>query len=237
MTTTIAPPSIKLLLGESRAAWAYGRYLLRGLGHRQLPLGKGQPVLVVPGFGASDASTRPLRRALNKLGYNVYGWAQGTNLGMNSERKSLLVTQWQAINTRHGQPVALVGWGLGGVFARELARAFPDQVSQVFTLGSPINGDPEANNVSTLFNLFNPNRPPADRDAFNQRIAAPPVPCTAIFTREDGIVAWQCSQEEEGPMTENVEVQGTHVGLPWNPLVLAAIAERLPRTPLPGELP
>ncbi len=63
------------------------------------------------------------------------------------------------------------------------------------------------------------------------------MPCTAIFTREDGIVAWQCSQEEEGPMTENVEVQGTHVGLPWNPLVLAAIAERLPRTPLPGELP
>ena len=169
-------------------------------------------MLVLPGFGASDVSTRPLRRALSKLGYNVYGWAQGTNTGINSKRKNLLVTHLQAISARHGQPVALVGWSLGGVFARELARAFPDQVSQVFTLGSPINGDPEAN-------------------------AAPPVPCTAIFTRQDGIVAWQCSQEEEGPLTENVEVQGTHVGLPWNPQVLAAIAERLARSPLPGDLP
>ncbi|MEQ3637407.1 alpha/beta hydrolase [Alcanivorax sp.] len=237
MTPDIAPPSIKLLVGESRAAWAYGRYLLRGLEHKKLPLGKRQPVIVLPGFGASDRSTRPLRMALGKLGYSVYGWAQGTNLGMNSKRKNLLVTQLQEIGARHQQPVALVGWSLGGVFARELARAFPDLVSQVFTLGSPINGDPDANNVSTLFSWFNPNRPPTDRDAFNQRIAAPPVPCTAIFTREDGIVAWQCSQEESGPMTENVEVQGTHVGLPWNPQVLAAIAERLPRSPLPGDLP
>ncbi|MCG8394631.1 MAG: alpha/beta hydrolase [Pseudomonadales bacterium] len=234
MTSTITPPSLGLLLGESRAALAYGRYLLRGLGHRQLPVGQGQPVLVLPGFGASDVSTRPLRRALGKLGYSVYGWAQGTNLGMNRKRKGMLVSQLQAIHTRHGQPVALVGWSLGGVFARELARAFPDLVSQVFTLGSPINGDPEANNVTTLFNLFNPNRPPPDRAAFEQRIPAPPVPCTAIYTREDGIVAWQCSLEEAGPLTENVEVQGTHVGLPWNPQVLAAIAERLARCPEKG---
>ena len=148
---------------------------------------------------------------------------------MNSKRKAMLVSQLQAIQTRHGQPVALIGWSLGGVFARELARAYPDRVSQVFTLGSPINGDPEANNVTTLFNLFNPKRPPPDREAFEARIPAPPVPCTAIFTRQDGIVSWQCSQEEDGPLTDNVEVQGTHVGLPWNPQVLAAIAERLAR--------
>ena len=123
---------------------------------------------------------------------------------------------------------------LGGVFARELARAYPERVSQVFTLGSPINGDPEANNVTALFNLFNPRRPPPDRAAFEARIPAPPVPCTAIFTKQDGIVSWQCSQEEDGPLTDNVEVQGTHVGLPWNPQVLAAIAERLARCPETG---
>ena len=234
MTDKPSAPSLGLLLGESRAMLAYGRYLLRGMGHRQLPAGSGQPVLVVPGFGASDASTRPLRRALTRLGYNVYGWAQGTNLGMNSKRKAMLVSQLQAINTRHGQPVALIGWSLGGVFARELARAYPERVSQVFTLGSPINGDPEANNVTTLFNLFNPRRPPPDREAFEARIPAPPVPCTAIFTKQDGIVSWQCSQEEDGPLTDNVEVQGTHVGLPWNPQVLAAIAERLARCPETG---
>ena len=229
MNNKLSPPGVGLLLGESRAMLAYGRYLIKGLGHRQLPPGNGEPVLVLPGFGASDVSTRPLRRSLGRLGYSSYGWAQGTNTGMNRQRRELLVTQLQAIHTRHGQPVALVGWSLGGVFARELARVFPDLVSQVFTLGSPINGHPDANNVSALFRLFNPQRDNPDSEAFYERITPPPVPCTAIYTRQDGIVSWQCCLENEGPQTENVEVSGTHVGLPWNPQVLAAIAERLAR--------
>lgn len=229
MTDKLAPPSLRLLLGESRAMLAYGRYLLRGMGHHPLPRGNGEPVLILPGFGASDVSTRPLRKGLAQLGYTSYGWAQGTNLGMNGKRKSLLVSQLQAIHARHGTPVALVGWSLGGVFARELARAYPEQVSQVFTLGSPINRDPEANNVTALFKLFNPNRQDPDHDAFQARIAPPPVPCTAIYTRDDGIVSWPCCLENDGPNTDNVEVAGTHVGLPWNPAVLAAIAERLAR--------
>ena len=101
------------------------------------------------------------------------------------------------------------------MFARELARAYPEQVSQVFTLGSPINRDPEANNVTALFKLFNPNRQDPDHDAFQARIAPPPVPCTAIYTRDDGIVSWPCCLENDGPNTDNVEVAGTHVGLPW----------------------
>lgn len=228
MAEKLSPPALRLLLGESRAMLAYGRYLVKGLGHRQLPQGNGQPVLVLPGFGASDVSTRPLRRSLARLGYSSYGWAQGTNTGMNRQRRELLVTQLQAIHTRHGQPVALVGWSLGGVFARELARAFPEQVSQVFTLGSPINHDPEANNVTALFRRLNPQHN-TDVEAFRERIVAPPVPCTAIYTRQDGIVHWRCCLENDGPQTENVEVAGTHVGLPWNPQVLAAIAERLAR--------
>ena len=228
MTEKLSPPALRLLLGESRALLAYGRYLVKGLEHRQLPAGNGEPVLVLPGFGASDVSTRPLRRSLSRLGYSSYGWAQGTNTGMNNKRRGLLVSQLQAIQARHGQPVALVGWSLGGVFARELARSFPEHVSRVFTLGSPINHDPDANNVSALFRWLNPQHNP-DLDAFRERIAAPPVPCTAIYTRDDGIVSWQCCLENEGPLTDNVEVAGTHVGLPWNPQVLAAIAERLAR--------
>lgn len=229
MTDTLSPPALRLLLGESRAMLAYGRYLLKGLDHKRLPAGNGQPVLVLPGFGANDVSTRPLRRGLTRLGYTSYGWAQGTNTGMTRQRREMMVTQLQAIHARHNQPVTLVGWSLGGVFARELARVFPDQVSQVFTLGSPINRDPDANNVSALFRLFNPRHRNPDRDAFFDRIPAPPVPCTAIYTRQDGIVSWQCCLENDGPMTENVEVSGTHVGLPWNPQVLAVIAERLAR--------
>lgn len=228
MEDPVSAPPLRLLLGESRAALSYGRYLLRGLGHNKLPRGQGEPVLVLPGFAASDVTTRPLRRSLSKLNYRVYGWAQGTNLGLKQRGRELLVAHLQAIAEWHGQPVNLVGWSLGGVFARELARAHPQQVQQVFSLGSPISGHPNANNVTTVFSLFNPKaRQEPDMEAFRKRAVAPPVPCTAIYTRQDGIVAWPCSREAQADNTENVEVTGTHVGLPWNPQVLAVIADRL----------
>ena len=145
-------------------------------GLSQLPRGNGEPVLVLPGFGASDVSTRPLRKGLAQLGYTSYGWAQGTNLGMNRKRKSLLVSQLQAIHTRHGTG------GVGGLESGwgvcELARAFPEQVSQVFTLGSPINRDRKP---TRLFKLFNPNRQNPDHDAFQARITPPPVPAGDLY--------------------------------------------------------
>jgi hypothetical protein len=101
-------------------------------------------------------------------------------------------------------------------------------VRRLFTLGSPINLRPDANNMMALFRLMNAGRPVRlDLEGFRRRITPPPVPCTAIYTREDGIVAWPCCLEPEAEHTENVEVRGTHMGLPYNPAVIRAIAERL----------
>ena len=226
----IRAPSARLLLLEARAAHelALAPLRLRGL-HRQLPAGDGHAVLVVPGFGAGDAATRPLRRVLDALGYAAQGWNLGVNLGMRPTIKNALNARLQQLYERHGA-VSLIGWSLGGVFVRELARHQPQRVRRLFTLGSPINLRPDANNMMALFRLMNAGRPVnLDLDGFRRRIAPPPVPCTAIYTREDGIVAWPCCLEPEAAHTENVEVRGSHMGLPYNPAVIRAIAERLAR--------
>lgn len=222
-----APPPRQLLL-ETRVLAEAPLFLLRTLSVRGLPRGDGHAVMILPGFGADDHFTAPLRRALRKLGYASYGWAQGRNLGMRRHIRQALSERLQALYDRHG-PVSLVGWSLGGVFAREFARHQPELIRDVYTLGSPINGNPEANNVHRLFQLANRGRDTAktDWEGFNKRRQAPPVPCTALYSKQDGIVTWCCCLEEPAPNTENVEVGGSHFGLVFNPEVLKALATRL----------
>jgi pimeloyl-ACP methyl ester carboxylesterase len=128
-----------------------------------------------------------------------------------------------------GRKVSVIGWSLGGVYARELARHAPQLVRRVITLGSPINGHPHANNADALYQRVNGVNPPVDWEAFNRRRVPPAVPCTAVYSKTDGIVAWRCSLEDAAPNTENVEVYGSHLGLGVNPQVLRVIAERLAR--------
>ncbi len=224
----ISAPPLRLLLREARIFPEMGRYYFRGMDLERLPKGGGQPIMIVPGFGASDWGTRPLRRALNELGFAAHGWGQGYNWGMRPGMREALAARVEALQTRHGRKVALLGWSLGGVFVREMARHAPSQVSMVFTLGSPINGHPNANNVAKLFNLMNPGKKvDADLEGFRKRRVPPPVPCVAVHSKTDGIVAWQCAREMAAPNTENVEVQGSHFGYVSNPQVLAVVARRL----------
>jgi pimeloyl-ACP methyl ester carboxylesterase len=223
-------PSLRLLLSESRVIAEVGRYLLRGLDLGGLPRGHGEPVLVIPGLGTGDQHTQPLRKALARLGYDVHGWDAGRNLGMRAALKERLNATLRRLHRQHGQKVTLIGWSLGGVFAREMARHNPELVRRVFTLGSPFNGHPHANNLVTLFSLVTRTPKSVDLEGFRRRALPPPgVPCTAIYSRSDGIIAWRCCLEDEGPSTENVEVRGSHFGLPVNREVLRAIAERLAR--------
>ena len=164
------------------------------------PRGDGHGVLVLPGFMASDRSTRVLRRFLLDRGYAAHGWGLGRNLGTEDGLGSRLRARLLELSLRHGGRLSLVGWSLGGVFARELAKRLPERVRQVITLASPFGG-PAA--------------------------APPPVPSTAIYTRSDGIVAWQACREPEGAQTENLEIVGSHCGLGFHPLALYAIADRL----------
>jgi pimeloyl-ACP methyl ester carboxylesterase len=164
---------------------------------KQAPRGDGHPVLVLPGFLAGDDSTRILRSYLKSLGYAVHPWLQGRNLAHPTLREGL-VDRMSDLHQRYDRKLSLVGWSLGGVYARALARRMPQHVRQVITLGSP----------------FGASHPP-------------PVPSTAIFSKSDGITPWEACREPVGPRLENIEVMGSHCGLGWNALVLWAIADRL----------
>lgn len=223
-------PAFGLLVQEVRAPLEMLRFAFGSRSLDGLPKGDGHPVLLVPGFGADGSAMRPLCNALRRLGYHVEDWGQGRNLGMRPQVKLELAQKLDSLHKRHASKVTLIGWSLGGVFVRELARAYPDAVRRVISMGSPINRRPDANNMMPLFRLANRGRlPRLDRAGFERRIVAPPVPCTAIYSRSDGIVAWQASIEENAPNTENIEVRGSHLGLAWNLDVLRVIAGRLAR--------
>ena len=223
-----SPPSPLLLLLEGRAFAEYGALLLAWPLLRFLPKGDGHGVLVLPGFGGSDVSTQPLRRALTRLGYDARGWEQGRNLGMRRSLRDDLDRRIEALHRQRGK-VTLIGWSLGGVYARELARAAPGRVRRVITLGSPFNHHPRANNADRLYRWVNGGGDAIDWEGFHRRRVPPPVPCTAIYSKSDGIVAWRSAMEDEAPNTENVEVPGSHMGLGVNVHVLRVIAERLAR--------
>lgn len=198
---------------------------------KSAPQGDGHPVLVLPGFVASDRSTGILRRYLSEQGYEVFGWELGSNLGPRAIGRNgeHLIERLLAVRQETAEKVSLVGWSLGGVMARELAKHRPAWVRQVITLGSPFGGDPRASNVSRLYEEVTGER--IDSEDQQIRLAesrkAPPVPSTAIFTKADGIVSWRNCVEPQSDWTDNIEVYGSHCGLGVNPAVLYAVADRL----------
>jgi pimeloyl-ACP methyl ester carboxylesterase len=197
---------------------------------RRLPRGDGHPVLVFPGLAAADFTTWPLRLFLEGRGYKTYPWYQGFNLGPREGVLQGCIDQARDIVQRHGEPVSLIGWSLGGVYAREVAKALDDDARCVITLGTPFTGHPRATNAWRVYEFLSGN-PAHDPDVAAQVRRPPPVPTTSIYSRTDGIVAWQCSVNESGPLTENIEVHASHVGMGMNPLALYAIADRLAQDP------
>ena len=222
VTDFIAPPSPVLLALEARA-WLEFLALLPAMPLlTRAPRGDGHPVLVFPGWLASDRSTWAMRWFLRERGYHVHGWRLGRNLGPNTDTVAGLGRRFHALKERHGRKLSLVGWSLGGIYARELARLFPDDVRQVVTLASPFRA-PMATSVARFYR-GQPDVPAAVRAG----LCAPlPVPSTSIYSRTDGVVAWQGCLQDEGPFAENIEVQASHCGMGHHPAVLLLIAERL----------
>lgn len=226
----IRPPGPWLMLLEGRAPWEYATTMAMMPWLRRLPRGDGHPVLVFPGLGASELSTRPLRDYLAQLGYAVHDWGLGTN----RPRDGLLqacAERVQQVHAQHRRKVSLVGWSLGGVYARELAKRLEPQTRCVITLGSPFSGHVRATNAARAYELYS-GRPLQQDPQRAERLKKPPsVPTTSIYSKTDGVVAWQCSLNDDGPLTENIEVQASHLGLGVNPMVLYAIADRLRQDP------
>ena len=193
------------------------------------PQGDGHPVLVLPGFMASDLSTAPLRKYLNKLNYTALGW----NLGRNYAKVQFLEVLSERIDELYhlyGEKISLVGWSLGGIYARQLAKAKPQMIRQVITLGSPFRGVSQPNNVAWIYNLISGGKRVEDADPkLLADLPLPaPVPTTAIYTKEDGVVPWElCLEEKETDIHQNIQVRGSHLGLGVNHAVLHIIADRL----------
>ncbi len=220
-----APGLVRLAL-ECRAGLEYGAALAARPILRRLPRGDGHPVLVLPGLIAGDATTSPLRRFLAGLGYAPYGWQQGVNLGPRAGVLEGCLARLRALRREHGRRVSLIGWSLGGIYARELAKAAPGDVRLVITLGTPFTGHPKATNAWRLYELLAGHRIGAPE--IHEPLRRPPAaPTTSIYSRSDGVVAWQCSVEHAGPRSESIEVEASHLGIGFNPLTLYAIADRL----------
>jgi len=194
------------------------------------PRGDGHPVLVLPGFTAGDESTVMLRRFLTRIGYQALPWRQGRNTG-SFDLQEQLVRHFYELGRKTERKISIVGQSLGGVFARELARQFPDQVRCAITLGSPFSSDgPETTNgaVARLFQYMSGMTRDEMRDQMLRFPAEPPpVPTSAIYSKSDGVVHWSACLEFPGAEAENIEVVASHSGMALNPLIYHVIADRL----------
>lgn len=229
----VPPPSIFLALTEAHRAVAEVISLSvaqRSL-HKHAPHGDGHPVMVLPGFMGGDGYSSAFRRFLEKLGYTAHGWGLGRNLGPKEGVLEGLEARIVELNDLYDEPVSLVGHSLGGIFAREIAREFPEKVRQVISLGSPFGeGRMTGSFPARLFSAMNPPEElPIDQDVLAD---APPVPTTAIYSKGDGIVNWQTTYQKDGhEQSQNIQVRGSHCGMTLNPSIWYLVSQVLAIAP------
>ncbi len=220
-------PPVRRGLGELLTVFEPARSFLNGwqlIGHRP-PVPR--TVIVLPGFGAGDASTLPLRTYLMSRGHHVTGWGLSLNRGQVPEAVEFLVDRVERRAQRAGAPVALVGWSLGGVIAREVARQHPEAVDRVITLGSPVVGGPKYTIVARRFEEMGIDLDEIEREVAARAVLPSSVAVTAIYSRFDGVVAWQACIDPVNTHVEHLEVPTTHVGLGINHAVWRITAQRL----------
>lgn len=228
----------KILLGlegirgiyEYLLAWAVNIPL-----HHISPKGDGHPVLVIPGLGAADGSTHYLRSFLDDLGYKSFPWGQGRNFGPRNGMDELASRLTDLVQTIHrdtgGQQVSLIGWSLGGIYSREIAKLCPDVIRQVITIGTPFKSVPVDSSVGKLYEFLSKDKDFKNAGVLEQISKVPPVPFTSIYSKTDGVVHWSCSIEDPGNQIENIEIPGaSHLGLGHNPISMYVIANRLLQT-------
>ncbi len=185
--------------------------------------GDGHPVVIFPGLGADGASVAILREHCRALGYDAFDWGEGFNTGPQGDLDRWLdglADQLSKLLASHSQPATLIGWSLGGLYARELGKLLAPRVRQVITIGMA--------NAGWLFRLLSGSSTSVD-PALGERLRTPPpLRTTSIYSRSDGVVAWQtCRHDKQSALVQDIEVDGSHFGLGWNRDVLNVVADRL----------
>ena len=185
-----------------------------------------QTVMLLPGFGAHPLRMRRMARALARAGHEPHDWGLGFNLGPTPENFAFLLGRIRALADRRAEPVALVGWSLGGLFAREIARRQPDQVSLVVTMGTPFSGDRRANNAWRAYQLITGHTvdcPPIECD-FSVK---PPVPTVALWSPRDGVVAPRSARGRPGERDRAIALRCSHLGFAGDPDCIAEVLRQL----------
>jgi dienelactone hydrolase len=227
-TGRLRPPGLGLLLAEVRGIFEFNASLMMSPFLLRAPRGDGHPVLTLPGFLASDVSMAPMRRYLTEIGYDAHAWRMGRNTGGLGRLRTALRSRLAEIYQASGRRVSIVGWSLGGVYARDLALHAPHMVRYVVTLGSPFADDIRATNATRLYEALSGETVDANPELREALAGDLPVPTTSIYSRADGVVNWQTCRLRPSNTAENIEVYlASHIGLGVNPAALWAIADRL----------
>ena len=230
MFESVSRPSLMWLLSEpGRALIEMGASFPFQKINQKKQIGDGHPVMILPGFLSSQKSTKSLRKFVSNLGYEVFDWGLGRNMG-RLEYMELLLERLDEIHIKTGREVSLIGWSLGGVFARQLAKERPLIIRQIITLGSPFAGLSEPNNIAWIYSVLNYGKKVKDvNQTLLEDLPKPAmVPTTAIYSKTDGVVPWKlCMENIEDDFHQNIEVRSSHIGMGVNLAVLAVIEDRL----------
>jgi pimeloyl-ACP methyl ester carboxylesterase len=220
-------PDLSRVIREARGLIELPRLLFRFPELARQPRGNGQPVIILPGYGAGDGSTALLKVYLRLLGYRARGWGLGRNTGNAPQLLPPILKRVASLARRSNQKVNLIGWSFGGYLARELARERADLIGRIITLGTPVVGGPKYTIVARRFRRcgIDVDAMAAEIELRNRVLLSTPV--IAIYSRADAVVAWQACIDRNTPNVEHVEVRTTHLGFGFCPDVYKIIAQRL----------
>ena len=174
-----------------------------------------KPIMVVPGMWTSDAYTKPLRSSLALTGATVYGWNLGKNTGDIKKLVPLLIEQVTTLSTR-SEPVTLIGWSLGGILSREVARKVPQHVRAVCCIGSPIVGGPRHTIYAGYYNRLGFDMDAVAKRAEQRERVPLSVPCHAIYSKNDGVVDWEASMDKYNGHTTHAAVETPHFSMGYS---------------------
>lgn len=238
---SLSPPAPLQTLKEVFAPIEWFGTLIRANQLRKLPAGDGRPVMLAPGYMADEWTMLPLKRFLQSLNYQVFDWGLGRNRGKVDNDIDALA--WQISQRREdnqlAEPFTLIGWSLGGVISREVARLYPHLVREIITMGTPITGGPKYTALGKRY----ASRENLDLEQFEQQVLSRnklgfSQPVTSIFSKADGIVSWEASLDVYNRQARNIEVGGSHLGLGLNTrvwqLIACILAEKPEQKPNPG---